>query len=60
MTVTRKHFNLIADAFRGTRPTNLNTDHGAQWLYDMHAVCDALATQNEKFDKQRFADYCKA
>jgi hypothetical protein len=47
-TMTRRHFNLIADALKNAKAD----DHvGA-------AMASALASTNSRFDRQRFIDAC--
>lgn len=58
--MTKKHFELIADALRNTRPDEdelkqVNAwEVVHQWERDLFAIAAALATTNPRFDRERF------
>ena len=67
-TMTRKHFNAIADALRFSRPidedgTGVGNDHYEQgrmdqWQADYRAMADAYRSFNGQFDRDRFLRAC--
>ena len=65
MTLSRAHFQLIADTLRDVRPTTSNfpsDDHliGAlhQWQDTVKAMSRTLAATNPRFDRRRFENAC--
>ncbi len=63
--MTRKHFRLIADAMRASRPQTregeplaVTVSRRMQWTMDCAALGMALSATNPRFDHDRFADAC--
>lgn len=57
--MTRKDFAGIAAVFKGTKAfAHLNGQASSAWEYDVAAMADFLATQNPRFDRQKFLDAC--
>ena len=70
--MTRKHFQLLADTFKFSRPVRsrylrmdgtdatlmLAADN--QWLQDVRAIADACKSDNVRFDRDRFLAACGA
>lgn len=57
--MTRKDYVVIAKAFSVTRPATATESH-YQWLCDLHTIADVLATDNPRFDRERFVSACQA
>ena len=66
--MTRKDYIAIADALAQTRPDSTMLDPIVvkesveiwdQWLRDRRRVADVLASDNPRFDRQRFYDACE-
>jgi hypothetical protein len=58
--MTRKDFQLIADAIAGMHDKHPGvgyTVNGAMYLFAQH-LADALATTNERFDREKFLKAC--
>lgn len=58
MTLTRQHFQLLADALALSRPPEggggYATVAALQWRDDVRRVADALASTNPRFNRDRF------
>lgn len=54
--MTRKHYQMIADALRSTRP--YKEDHYEDWLRVVQSIARALAYDNPKFNKNKFETAC--
>lgn len=48
--MTRKHYRLIADCLRSTRP--YKEDHYEDWLRVVQSLARALSCDSPKFDKK--------
>lgn len=69
--MSKKHFELLADALANTRPDKQNfdmmdkneasvyLDTRAQWERDVRAISDVCLKSNKSFDYQRFVEACK-
>ena len=57
--MTAKHFEMIAAAFRRSRP-DPNSSHHIQWEKDVEAIASACAEVNPNFNRSRFVDACEA
>lgn len=51
--MTRKDYVLIAEALASARPLDGATAASVHWQA-CHAMCDALAADNPRFDRERF------
>jgi len=57
--MTRRDYVAIAAALRLTQPTDVyGPKCYAQWLLDVAAVADVLASDNPRFDRARFLKAC--
>ena len=59
--MTRKDYIRLADAFARSRPDEdipPASPVWLQWRADVHRVADALAGDNGRFDRDRFARAC--
>lgn len=65
--MTRKHFQLIADAMKATMPIRGEqmpasiVNHNcrmAQWKNDCKAMADVCQSMNSNFDRTRFLSAC--
>jgi hypothetical protein len=57
--MTRKDFQLIADALKDSKPTTgeARAIHD-QWNLTVSKVTDSLATTNPRFDRKAFVKAC--
>ena len=53
--MTRKDYKLLADALRSVRPDGIPMRFEA-WQFAVHAVADALAQDNPRFNLSRFLE----
>ena len=64
MTMTRKHFQAIADELASARPVEGSPDvkHAWQAHHTWKRICEQMAsmlrTQNPNFDRERFLRAC--
>jgi Fe-S-cluster formation regulator IscX/YfhJ len=57
--MSRKDFNLIAQAFYQTKPlADCDTNRSQQWWDDVRNVAYALRETNPRFDVSRFLAAC--
>ena len=54
--MTKKHFNLFANALRAERPDKPALR--AQWLTDVNVVAEICKASNLSFDKGKFLTAC--
>lgn len=63
MVITRKIISVIAKALHESKPHDADTVTfnwlDLQWREDVNSMADALASLNDKFDKERFIEFCK-
>lgn len=60
--MTHKHFQLIANALKDTRPSDHLQNYGvmkAQWERDVIMIAESLQQTNPRFDVHKFIDWCK-
>lgn len=67
--MTRKDYIALAQVLRIARPrafkpnecTTVQPTYGAmsQWEHDRAAIADALAADNERFDRKQFYEACE-
>ena len=55
--MTRKDYVLIAAALLTQRPGRESYTM-SQWLCDVQVICNALAQDNPRFDRERFLKAC--
>jgi len=64
MSMTKKHFQMIADAIADTRHAYVTTRESEEALGALDALAENLAhefaDENPRFDRDRFLDACKA
>ena len=53
--MSRKDYQLIADALKYTKPANTPSLELAQWQKDVDSIALALSRDNERFDRERFS-----
>lgn len=65
MSMTRKHFKLIAEALKDSEPSPSFFESGAifdeakaQWIRSCKSVASVLGQTNPSYDKNRFLDAC--
>ncbi len=59
VSLSRAHFRLIAGAFYMSKPRETNqVQRLAQWQIDVDMICEALATTNLVFDREKFHRWC--
>lgn len=59
MNFTRRHYEVLAKVFLSTRPdVTFHLEGFRQWFKDVAAAAQALALDNEHFDKARFLAAC--
>ena len=62
--MSKKDYNLLATALTQAKPSSGNLDHDIwmnrlrQWEECVHAVSNALALDNSRFEGDRFFDAC--
>jgi hypothetical protein len=58
--MSRKDYELIAEAFRDTRPMDNASDPNLwnQWRADVNRIARALRGTNPRFDTARFVTAC--
>ena len=60
--MTRKDYKLIARALYQSKPERNWPSYGKgevpQWVQDRNAICEALATDNPRFDPVKFLSAC--
>lgn len=56
--MSKKDYQLIANALMSVRPSSYTGDEYTQWKTDMHAVAGALASANPRFDYEQFIEAC--
>lgn len=57
--MTRKHFQLIADALKDAKPLGHDYNiHGRQWELTVDHVTRALSGTNARFKPERFRAAC--
>ena len=58
--MSRKDYELIAEAFRDTRPMDNASDPNlwSQWRTDVMHISRALRSTNPRFDQNRFVAAC--
>lgn len=58
MSMSKKDFIAIAEAFKATRPdANQEPEAAGQWAMDKAAIADVLANSNPLFKRDRWLDY---
>lgn len=58
--MTRKDYELVAQALNSTQLAEVfSLPHFQQWTADVEAVADALAADNDRFDRERFLAACR-
>lgn len=55
--MTKKDYELIADALKMTKPSELQ-EVVYQWEMDVNAIMEVLAQDNGKFNPSRFLTAC--
>lgn len=55
MTMSRKHYEALAEALNGAYPIPENNTPHKAWVHCVKAVMRALAEDNPRFDPERFA-----
>jgi hypothetical protein len=56
--MTRKDYVLLAEALASVRPSVHDTRQSDVHMRDCRAVAEALARENERFDRARFLKAC--
>jgi hypothetical protein len=56
--MTRKHFELVAQAFATTKPPYQEPERETQWLLDIRLVADVLQASNPLFNRSKFLKAC--
>jgi hypothetical protein len=57
--MTRKDYILVAEAFRQSRPTNIDPTSKLQWDMDTRAVANVLKADNDRFNGEHFLQVCR-
>lgn len=59
--MTRKDYELIAAAFRKSRPARRDHDpeRDVQWKVDVLNIAEKLRSDNSRFNTDRFVEACK-
>lgn len=52
--MTKKDYALIAAALQAAFPAERIGPKAAQWAQDVRAIANALAADNDRFDRERF------
>lgn len=58
--MTKKDYEIIAEALRAARPDPNQYAKKNQWLIGVVALSVALEKDNPRFDWKRFCDYCES
>ena len=53
-TMTRQHFQALADALASVRPDEIHNDEYHQWFVTVDAVANACSRFNNLFDRPKF------
>ena len=56
--MTRKDYEVVAEALAEARPDPLDVDQVKQWQRDVVAIAAALIDENPRFNQDRFLDAC--
>lgn len=57
--MTRKHYVMLAAALARSKPERFHAGaEDAQWRWDCRVIAEALAADNERFDRERFLKAC--
>lgn len=57
--MTKKDYHLIGDALAKCRPYTDGDDPTFRWLDCVESIADALAVDNEHFNRELFIEHCK-
>ena len=56
--MTKKHFELLANALKFVQPGNNTKSNWLQWEKDIQAIAQACQQNNPRFDTERFLKAC--
>jgi hypothetical protein len=57
--MSRKHYKVLAEALRQTKPRPTAKVHMRQWIADVIAIADSLKEDNIRFNRDRFYTACE-
>jgi hypothetical protein len=57
--MSRKHYVALAAALASNRPLEGQPQAVEQWTTDCKRIADALASDNPRFDRDRFIGACE-
>ena len=56
--MTKKHFTILAEALKSSKPEDPHPIFYTQWEHDVQAVADACQEVNSNFNRPRFLEAC--
>jgi hypothetical protein len=56
--MSRKHFKLLAEALKASRPSSIQPYSLDQWRKDVEAIADVCQYSNPRFRRQTFKEAC--
>ena len=57
--MSRKDYELIAEALIDSRPDQDNVEAWSQWKFSVIRMAVALQSTNDRFNRSKFETYCE-